>query len=132
MQRPLHSALRQVLALLGATAAVTVVMSTGPAGAATPKHPGVMAPVSAKADCASGNVCLYPGDDGAGNPLTYYRYGAYNLSNQYGYHYIVNNQTGGAAFRLCFGYNGQRCGARLGPGSYLANLTPINSIVLEK
>jgi hypothetical protein len=44
----------------------------------------------------------------------------------------VNNQTGGAAFRLCYGYNGQRCGDRRGPGSYHENLTPINSIVLEK
>jgi hypothetical protein len=77
-------------------------------------------------------VCLYPGGDDSGDPATYYRYGVYNLSNQFGVHLIVNNQTGGAAFRLCYGYNGQRCGDRRGPGLYHENLTPINSIVLER
>jgi hypothetical protein len=132
MQRAVQLALRKVLAALGVAAAVTVAMAAGTAIAATSEHPGTMAATSAKSPCPVGYVCLYPGINSGGIPALYYRYGVYNLRNQFGFHLIVNNQTGGAAFRLCLGYNGQRCGGRLGPGYYYPNLTPINSIVLER
>lgn len=132
MQGSTQPVFRKVLVALGATVTVGLALSAGTATAATPDRPGGLAATSARATCPSGDVCIYPGDNDGGDPATYYRYGAYNLSNQYGMHLIVNNQTGGAAFRLCYGYNGERCGDRRGPGSYHENLTPINSIVLER
>ncbi|QXJ22452.1 hypothetical protein AGRA3207_003452 [Actinomadura graeca] len=85
-----------------------------------------------KAPCEAGYVCIYPGNSADGTPIKFKRYGTYNLRNQRGTHLVVNNQTGGAALRLCRAYNGQQCGPRLGRGAYHVNLTPINSIVLER
>ncbi|MFF1255533.1 MULTISPECIES: hypothetical protein [unclassified Streptomyces] len=36
----------------------------------------------------------------------YWSYGAHNLSGQYGNHWFVSNQYGGAGVSLCKGYNG--------------------------
>ena len=83
--------------------------------------------------CPSGYVCVYPGESWNGDrpSLKYYNYRAYNFSNQFGWHYIYNNQTGGAVFYLCLGYGGTNCQyGPYGPGAYDANLTPINSILL--
>ncbi|GAA5051082.1 hypothetical protein HNP84_006531 [Thermocatellispora tengchongensis] len=113
---------RGALAALGATA--TLVLAAGMAGAATAQE-------SARAGCPSGHVCIYPDNTPNGTPDTYYRYGSYNLENVFGTRLIVNNQTGGAGFRLCTSYGGQNCGPRKGPGSYHENLSPINSILLE-
>ncbi|HEX6469734.1 MAG TPA: hypothetical protein VF069_11615 [Streptosporangiaceae bacterium] len=130
MQRKTHLNLRTMLAGLGFTAAATVALSavTLSAGTAVAATSGMTA---ARGDCPSGYVCVYPGNDAGGSPDTYYRYGSYNLSNMFGVHLVVNNQTGGAGLRLCTSYGGQNCGERLGPGSYHPNLTPINSIMLE-
>ena|SRR5437588_7095751 len=86
--------------------------------------------------CPSGAVCIYPQDAGwnGGHPsLFFYSYGAHNLSNQYGHHYVFNNQTGGAKMRSCTGYNGTGCGSGYLPAGTYDNpdLTPINSITLE-
>jgi hypothetical protein len=67
-----------------------------------------------------GAVCVYPqnaGWNGDRPSLTYWSYGAHNLSNQYGTHRIFNNQYGGAEVEACFGYN-------------VTNGTPVNSLVL--
>ncbi|MER5732074.1 hypothetical protein ABT084_27720 [Streptomyces sp. NPDC002138] len=85
--------------------------------------------------CPSGAVCIYPQDAGWNNDspsLTYYSYGAHNLSNQYGNHYIANNQTGGATMRTCTGYNGTGCQGYLLAGTWMIkDLGPINSITLQ-
>lgn len=85
--------------------------------------------------CPFGDVCVYPQNAGwnGGHPsLTFYTYGAHNLSNQLGSHYVFNNQSGAAVARLCTGYNGVGCGTEGHPGQVInANLTPINSIVLQ-
>jgi hypothetical protein len=125
VQRQTHLILRRLFAALGATAATAAALSAGTAIAATPG-------ATAKADCPSGNVCIYPGNDASGDPDKYYRYGSYNLSDMFGAHLIVNNQTGNAGLRLCTGYGGQQCGERMGPGSYHPDLTPINSIMVER
>ena len=89
--------------------------------------------------CPYGAVCIYPQDKGLnGNRPqaggVYFAYGAHNLRNQFGTHAIVNNQYGGAGYRLCPGYNGGGSCASgstaRGTASY--NLTPINSIVLTR
>jgi hypothetical protein len=127
VQRQTHLSLRKLAAALGAAAATAVALSAGTAIAAT--SAGNVA--AAKVDCPSGYVCIYPGNDANGNPDKYFRYGSYNLTNMFGNHLVVNNQTGNAGLRLCTSYGGQQCGERLGPGSYHPNLTPINSIMLE-
>lgn len=128
MKHSTRSRLGRVLAATGATAAA-VVLSAGAATAATSDQTVAKAQ---RAGCPSGYVCVYPDTTENGSPMMYYRYGASNFSNVFGTRLIINNQTGGAAFRLCTGYNGQSCGPRKGPGRYLENLTPINSILLER
>ncbi|MFI7454698.1 hypothetical protein ACIBQX_45000 [Nonomuraea sp. NPDC049714] len=117
--------LRGTLATLAATATVAVTLSAGPAVASTGQHQVRAVP------CPSGNVCVYPDATQNGRPAMYFRYGSYNFSNVFGTRLIINNQTGGAGFRLCTAYGGQNCGPRMNPGTYRVNLSPINSILLE-
>lgn len=116
--------LKAVLATGAATLAATGAMLAGAGTAHADTQNG----------CPDGYVCIYAQDQPA-NPGTltnsYYRYGTYNLSNQYGWHWIDNNQTGGAHVTLCYGYNGTNCQAPLGPGWYAVDLGPINSIIVS-
>ncbi|MET7685344.1 hypothetical protein [Streptomyces sp. NPDC005423] len=87
--------------------------------------------------CPSGAVCVYgEGVVPRDNPhptAVYYSYGAHNLSNQTGSHWVLNNQYGGATMSLCDGYNGTNCGTPIGQGVGVnANLTPVNSITLNR
>ncbi|CAM5538342.1 MULTISPECIES: hypothetical protein [Streptomyces] len=87
--------------------------------------------------CPYGAVCIWGQDR---NPYldphptnVYWSYGAHNLSNQYGDHYVFNNQYGGASMSLCTGYNGVGCHLALAEqeiGSF--NLTPYNSVTLNR
>jgi hypothetical protein len=85
--------------------------------------------------CPSGAVCIYPAGTGwnGGHPNEfYYSYGAHNLSNDYGVHRIMNNQTGGATMRTCTGYNGTGCEGYMNQGYWIdKDMGPINSITLE-
>ncbi|MBB6551050.1 hypothetical protein [Nonomuraea rubra] len=135
MRKNLHRAtrtfsLRGTLVSCGVTALAVVSCLSAPAAAA-PLHPSATELQRARAACPSGHVCIYPDETSSGDPDTYYRYGAHNLENVFGNRLIINNQTGGAGFRLCAAYGGQNCGNRLGPGEYIANLSPVNSILLE-
>ncbi|MCX4694655.1 hypothetical protein [Streptomyces sp. NBC_01408] len=109
-----------------ATAAVAVIALNGTAGAA---------PADAWAGCPDGAVCIYPQNQNPAVKPThiFYAYGAHNLSNQFGNHWVLNNQTGGASANLCTGYNGAGCGYLIeaGKGVY-ADLGPINSIRLNR
>jgi len=86
--------------------------------------------------CPYGAVCIYNNGDpnsGIESGGIYWSYGAHNLSNQYGYHYVVNNQYGGAWVETCTGYNGTGDGETIIYGEPYGDslyLTPINSIVL--
>lgn len=119
--------------LLGTTAATLGLAAAVLTGAAGP------AGAAGTADgCPYGAVCIYAGGT-TDTAITniYWSYGAHNLSGQYGYHAIVNNQYGfGTWARLCYGYNGVNCTAHNVP-RYEActcytyfNLTPINSIYM--
>jgi hypothetical protein len=87
--------------------------------------------------CPSGAVCIYgQGVDPADYPHPtniYYSYGAHNLSNQLGYHWVLNNQYGGASASLCKSYGGGNCVETIPQdhGVY-RDLTPINSITLNR
>ncbi|WP_327400056.1 hypothetical protein OG194_07465 [Streptomyces sp. NBC_01288] len=87
--------------------------------------------------CPSGAVCIYgEGVVPANNPHptnVYYSYGAHNLSNQFGQHWILNNQTGGASASLCNGSNGTNCTTTIAQDNGLrVDFTPINSITLNR
>ncbi|WP_338674965.1 hypothetical protein V1460_19720 [Streptomyces sp. SCSIO 30461] len=108
-----------------ATAAAAVMAFTGPADAKAADWAG----------CPDGAVCIYPQNQ---NPAVrpthiFWSYGSHNLSNQFGNHWVLNNQTGGATAALCTGYNGAGCGGRIAAdhGVY-ADLTPINSVTLYR
>ncbi|MFI6108008.1 hypothetical protein [Streptomyces sp. NPDC051310] len=109
-----------------ATAAAAVMVFTASADAR---------PAADWAGCPEGAVCIYPQNQNPAVRPTHvlYRYGAHNLSNQVGNHWVLNNQTGGATANLCTGYNGGGCGAPIAAktGVY-ADLTPINSIRLNR
>ena len=120
--------IRRIAAATGAVACLTALAAASvaqPAAAAGTKY-----------GCPYGAVCIYPRNA----PLTagpqpggiYYSYGAHNLSNQYGYHRIYNNQYGGAGFQICLQYNGRGCSTvqRATGGYEPYDLTGINSIVL--
>ena len=84
--------------------------------------------------CPSGAVCVYGQDAPAQTPTdVYWSYGAHNLSNQVGWHWVLNNQTGGAHAHLCLGYNGANCNYDLPAQTGVrADLTPVNSITLDR
>ncbi|MFI0721237.1 hypothetical protein [Streptomyces sp. NPDC021224] len=84
--------------------------------------------------CPSGAVCVYGKDAPAQTPTAvYYSYGAHNLSNQLGWHWVLNNQTGGAHAHLCLGYDGANCTYDIAPQTGVrADLTPVNSITLDR
>jgi hypothetical protein len=99
--------------------------------------------------CPHGAVCIYPQNAGWNNDhpsVTMYSYGAHNLSNQIGNHYVLNNQYDDGGFPviavLCYGYNGTNCDDNLtiyqwdrstarGVSWNNYNLTPINSVILS-
>ncbi|GAA1850255.1 hypothetical protein [Myceligenerans crystallogenes] len=84
--------------------------------------------------CPSGYVCIYSSQYDLDNGIVehwYSAYGSHQLYDEYGYHYIYNNQTGGAGFTLCQGSFGTDCGGTpRDVGTYYLDLTPYNSIKL--
>ncbi len=97
--------------------------------------------------CPSGAVCVYPenaGWNGNSPSIELWSYGPHNLSDQFGHHYVLNNQVDDGGFpaiaMLCKAYNGKDC---TGPTYYQygrsskkgvswgdPDLTPIDSVVL--
>ncbi|MFJ6783790.1 hypothetical protein [Streptomyces yangpuensis] len=114
----------------GAAALATSVVAVVALGASVEAKP-----VDTWAGCPDGAVCIYPQNE---NPAVrpthvFYRYGAHNLTNQFGKHWVLNNQYGGATANLCTGSNGAGCGSPIAAktGVY-ADLTPVNSIRLNR
>lgn len=84
--------------------------------------------------CPSGAFCIRETNGTILSKNIFYSYGYHNLSNVTGERVLVNNQTGGAGFQVCFGSNGANCsGVDRGTGEYAPyNMTPINSVVLVR
>jgi hypothetical protein len=84
--------------------------------------------------CPSGYACIYPENKGWNNghpSLMFYYYGTYPLSNQFGNHYMFNNQTNGSLFWFCTDSNGNTCPKYQPTGTWSQfNLTPIYSVKL--
>ncbi|MFJ9150809.1 hypothetical protein ACIRP7_22670 [Streptomyces sp. NPDC102270] len=113
-----------------ATAATAVVAMGGAAQAAPAGNSTVYG-------CLSGNVCIWPENvwpqENPHPTNQYASYGAHNLSNQFGYHWVLNNQYGGATADLCNNYGGSNCVEHLAQDEWTyTNLTPINSIRLNR
>ena len=120
-------AMRTAAALVLATGAVMTVSATQ----------AQAKPAATIHGCPEGYVCIYPENAGWNNDVPshkYYTYGYHNLSNMYGIHRIINNQTGGATMQTCTGYNGTGCEGYLPGGGWWIdkNMTPINSIRLNR
>ncbi|WP_395294280.1 hypothetical protein ACF9IK_12425 [Kitasatospora hibisci] len=86
--------------------------------------------------CPSGAVCIYARDQPAGSGTltdTYWSAGAHNLSDHYGWHWVVNNRHGGAGATLCHRFDGGDCtGPTIPAGSWVAaDLGPVHSIRLD-
>jgi hypothetical protein len=85
--------------------------------------------------CPRGAVCIYPGTSFNPGPSdVFFSYGAHNLQNQFGRHYVFNNQVQGARLFLCTGFNGTgNCQDEIkNRETKIRNLTPINSIRLDR
>lgn len=95
---------------------------------------GATATVGTTASCPSGAVCLREPNGSILSKNIWYSYGAHNLSNVIGTKVLINNQTGGAGFQICKGYNGTNCYPVMRyTGAYAPyDFTPINSIVLVR
>ncbi|MBW5486436.1 hypothetical protein [Streptomyces bambusae] len=112
-------------AALGTAVAAVVALS----GAADAK------PADEWAGCPYGAVCIYPQNQ---NPAVepshiFYSYGVHKIYNQFGNHWVLNNQYGGATASLCTGGGGTGCGGRIAEGTGVyADLTPINSVTLNR
>lgn len=89
---------------------------------------------AAEHSCPSGHVCMYAGKYNMDTGIiehSYYTYGSHQFYDEYGYHYIYNNQTDGAGFTLCRGSYGTDCDDTYrAVGAYLVHLTEYNSIKL--
>ncbi|QNP68990.1 hypothetical protein IAG44_05685 [Streptomyces roseirectus] len=89
---------------------------------------------SAATPCPSGALCIRETNGTILSRNIFYSYGAHNLVNVTGDRVLVHNQTGGAGFQLCYGYDGVNCSAVVRQtGEFLPyNMTPINSVVLVR
>ncbi|MCL6731952.1 hypothetical protein [Streptomyces neyagawaensis] len=121
---------RVAAALLTSTAAVVALSGTAQAKA-------VEARLAQETiyGCDYGAVCIYPEGKhfSEANPThKFWSYKAHNLSGQYNYHWVFNNQYGGATADLCKQYNGGDCIETIPEGwAFYRDLTTINSITLR-
>ncbi|MFF1409605.1 hypothetical protein ACFVX6_07385 [Streptomyces sp. NPDC058289] len=80
-------------------------------------------------------VCIYPQDAGWNNdrPSAVYWDGVYQLYNQEGWHFVVNNQSDKWVDRLCYDSWGNNCDSYVQPAgtTWMVNLSPMNSIKLS-
>ncbi|MER5354778.1 hypothetical protein ABT093_31145 [Kitasatospora sp. NPDC002551] len=124
--------MKRFKAMLG-TAAATATLAVGLLGTAGTAE---AATTGSWLGCDDGWVCVYAeGQEPTAGTVTsgYYTYGAHNFVNELNFHWVTNNQTGGATATLCYGYDGTNCtGPTIPAGVAInVNLTDFNSIVLN-
>ncbi len=122
------------LLLSSLAAAIMSVLLVGMASA----HATSSTSVLSTNGCNSGDVCMYtPAGDLSGSPEhTWFQYGCYNLTNEFGNRDIFNNQFGGATFTVYFGFNCTNPSTNpqtkiLEGETWIGDITPINSISLD-
>jgi hypothetical protein len=121
------------LTLLGLTMAAGLVIPAT-AAQASPATPSVQPAGSTFEGCPFQDVCIYPNASwNGGHPsATYFAYGTYNLSNQFGLKRFFNNQSGHAGAALCTGFNGGGTCVWQPVFTFSDdNFTPINSIIVS-
>ncbi|MGW6059032.1 hypothetical protein [Streptomyces sp. NPDC055189] len=104
---------------------VSLALAAGTGFAAAPS-------AHAATPCPSGALCIRETNGTILSKNIFYSYGSHNLSNVTGHRVLAHYQTGGAGFRVCFGYNGTNCSdvVRKTGESLPYDMTPINSVVL--
>lgn len=82
--------------------------------------------------CPAGAVCLYsPAGYESGNPEhVYWSYGEHALHNEFGSHWILNNQTGGAKVSVWYDYHDHHAFTVPAGAAAERDFTPFNSISL--
>lgn len=123
--------MRVRIRLIGALLAVCGAL----AGIATVNVPTATAGAFERFGCPSGAVCIYSPKGWSNNKPehAYFSYGVHKLHNEYGDHYVLNNQVGGHPATLNKGSNGGGIVTTLAQDARIRkNLTPINSITLYK
>lgn len=117
--------LRRAAASAGAAVALTATMAGTAHADDAPSAEG-----SPHNGCPYGAVCIYtPAGDANGTPEhVYWSYGRHQLYNEFGPHYVTNNQSGGANV-VSFGGGDLYFDLTAGTGTWI-NLTTIDSIVL--
>jgi hypothetical protein len=123
-----------MLAFAGSTLMASGAMTAHAADGDAMSDHAPVAKVAAGDDlgCPSGYVCIVHATEDLSIEHQYYRYGVYNLSNEYNGHIVDNNQTDNAHVDLCYGYNGVNCFEGPPAGDWeIYDLTPINSIRLR-
>lgn len=122
----------RVVARTAAVGAVAAGSAIGTMGAASADQPRPGKPFNG---CPSGAVCVYSEDGwyNADPEHIYTAYGAHELHNEFGGHYVFNNQHSQATFTLCADKQGKDCRPPWESGhALLADLTPVNSIKLAR
>ncbi|TBO58645.1 hypothetical protein EYS09_16265 [Streptomyces kasugaensis] len=122
----MRKTLRRAAAVIATTAAVAAT-GIGTVGATT----------AATWGCPEGSVCIYPQNadpEHDPHPTDVFRsYGVHRLSGQVGQHWVFNNRTDAAHTHLCRGYDGTNCAFDIAARpAFEANMTPINSITLDR
>ncbi|GAB7106788.1 hypothetical protein JCM4814A_51020 [Streptomyces phaeofaciens JCM 4814] len=120
--------MRRLLRGAAALALTTVAVLTGTTQAQAKADDGSWA------GCPYGAVCIYPQNQ---NPAVspshiFYSYGFHPIYNQYGNHWVLNNQYDGALAETCDSVDTD-CHFTIGPQEgFYVDLTPINSILLRE
>lgn len=117
--------LRRGLASAGAAVALSVTMAGGAHASDSPSAEG-----SPNNGCPYGAVCIYtPEGNANGTPEhIYWSYGIHQLHNEFGRHFVSNNQSGGANV-LSLGSGDIYFDLTAGTGTWI-NLTPIDGLYL--
>ena len=117
--------LRRAVAGAGAAGALSATMASGAHASDSPSAEG-----SPHNGCPYGAVCIYtPAGNATGTPEhIYWSYGEHQLYNEFGRHFVSNNQSGGANV-LSLGGGDYYFDLTAGTGTWI-NLTPIDSIYL--
>lgn len=113
---------------LGALAALAFSAATSGAAQADVHDPGG----KPWKGCPAGAVCLYsPAGYENNNPEhVYWSYGEHKLYNEFGSHYLLNNQTGGARASVWYDYNDEHAFVLPAGASTEFDFTPVNSLSL--
>ncbi|MEW2079537.1 hypothetical protein ACFZAG_39025 [Streptomyces sp. NPDC012403] len=115
--------------LLRGAAALALATAAMMAGGTTQAHAA-----DSWANCPYGAVCIYPQNQ---NPAVspshvFWAYGPHRIYNQFGYHWVLNNQSDYAFAHLCRSVGTDCYDTVYAQEGLYFNLDPINSVTLSE